>query len=73
MFTRKHFVAVANTLRSQLASAGGVNAGDQVIKVWLGVATEMRDMFAESNPRFDADAFNNASGITSVEYFQAAS
>ena len=71
MFTRKHFVAVANTLRTQLASAGGVNAGDEVIKLWLGVAIEMRDMFAESNPRFDEDAFNDASGITSVEYLQA--
>lgn len=71
MFTRKHFVAVANTLRTQLASAGGVNAEDEVIKLWLGVATELRDMFAESNPRFDEDAFNDASGITSVEFLQA--
>lgn len=71
MFTKKHFVDVAIMLRNQLASAGGVHADEEVLKLWISVARGMRSMFAESNPRFDEDAFNNACGITALEHLSS--
>ena len=74
MLTRMHFDTVANSLRLRLdALIDNLNRSPQIhieaVKVWHAIACDMRTMFADSNPRFDEEKFNDASGITSVEYF----
>lgn len=72
MFTKKHFETVATSLRARLENRDTANASASTdlatIRVWYAIATDMRAMFAESNPRFDKEKFNDVSGITSVEY-----
>jgi len=76
MFTRKHFNACASLLMAQVQEIALIDdrvAFTIAIKHWHGVATQFRDMFADSNPRFDHEAFNDASGITSAEFLHGES
>ncbi len=72
MFTKQHFETVARSLRLRLENRDTANASASTdlatVRVWYAIATDMRSMFAQSNPRFDKELFNDASGITSVEY-----
>ena len=52
MFTRKHFNACASLLMAQVQEIALIDdrvAFTIAIKHWHGVATQFRDMFADSN------------------------
>jgi len=59
MLTRKHFENTARLIRTT-----GINDKDR-----LKIAREFSNMYAEENPRFDAERFIKACGfgITEVE------
>ena len=59
MLTRKHFERTASLIRTT-----GINDADR-----LKIAREFSNMYAEENPRFDAERFIKACGfgITEVE------
>ena len=52
MFTRTHYIKIANVLKA-----------NSVEPATVGIAHDLADMFKADNPRFDRDKFLTAAGV----------
>jgi len=60
MFTQKHFVFVANVLKSVRWRASGAKAADSDFRALDNVVTEFIETFERTHPKFDVDKFARA-------------
>lgn len=65
MFTRRHFEAIAEIIRSNSNIVGESNSFDKGAKYGGAcIAQDLSDLFKEDNPQFDESRFFQACGLT---------
>ena len=61
--TRKHFIAIAESVKAEKLVADGSAEPAQRIDSIFGIAKRMADVFEDSNPYFDRTRFMVACGF----------
>ena len=70
MFTKQHFIQIAQMLKNERLEILGSFNRDRIpflLQVVINIEGELIDMFEESNTRFDRNKFLTASNPSQVE------